>query len=156
MIQVLNVRMADLRRKGSTLGILLIDIDDFKAFNDNYGHLEGDVCLKEVANIIKGSLRREGDKAFRFGGEEFVIVVSAIDLEGTKAIAQRILDSLQEKSIPHEYSPTGKHVSVSIGIAVYIQLHANLNQNDLLEYPDKAMYKAKKDEKNRYIVIDSI
>lgn len=155
LLETLDVALLGLRRKNSSLGILLIDIDDFKAYNDRYGHIEGDVCLKEVALLIQSSLLREGDKAFRFGGEEFVVVLESIDHDGAIVIAKRILDSLRHKKIPFDLSSSDKYVSVSIGVAVFNHLHGHLNREELLKYPDEAMYMAKKNGKNQYKVINT-
>lgn len=154
LIQTLDYALLGLRRKNSSIGVLLIDIDNFKAYNDHYGHMEGDVCLKEVAKIINMNLLREEDKVFRFGGEEFVIVLESVDLEGAIVMAKKIIDSLRQRKIPHEYSSAESYVTVSIGISVFSHPDENLNRDDLLKFPDEAMYEAKKNGKNQYKVIN--
>lgn len=152
LMEVLDASLLGLRRKNSSLGILLLDIDDFKAYNDGYGHMKGDDCLKEVVSVINGCLHRDSDRIFRFGGEEFVIILDSTDLEGAVNVAQKILDSFRRRGIVHEYSPTAPYVTGSIGIAVFGRQHLNLSRDDLLKYPDEAMYEAKKGGKNQYKV----
>ncbi len=155
LLQTLDLALLGLRRNNSSLGILFIDIDNFKSYNDHYGHQEGDNCLIEVAGLINESLLRDGDKAFRFGGEEFVIVLESIDLEGTIVVANKILDSLCKRNILHENSYTENFVTVSLGITIFTTFHENLSREDLLKYPDQAMYEAKKSGKNQYKIIDA-
>ncbi|PMC38661.1 hypothetical protein CJ195_09420 [Bacillus sp. UMB0899] len=131
------------------LSIIMIDIDAFKLFNDNYGHLEGDKIIKSVAQMIQNHVI---DSSFsisaRFGGEEFVIAVfDRNDLEIDK-LAEDIRIAIYAAEIPHEYSPVTNHVTISVGIATdYVK-----NENDipqLLEHADHALYRSKSNGKNR-------
>jgi len=128
------------------LALIMLDIDDFKDFNDTYGHPRGDKVLQAVSEIIRGNLR-EMDVAARYGGEEFVVVLPETDAEGALAVAERIRDSVAEYAFigAEEIAPI--HKSVSVGVAVY-PLHA-ANAARLIEAADMAMYAAKREGKNR-------
>lgn len=126
-----------LNRYDGDLSILFVDIDDFKQLNDKYGHTVGDIVLKELANLIKSSLR-DVDIAARFGGEEFVIMLPNTNKEGAYSTAKRLQEMLK-------HTPLAGHIiSASIGIANYTQ---GLNAKSLIDRADKAMYKVKKTEK---------
>lgn len=150
--RTLIIALQGLRRQNSSLGILLLDIDNFKAYNDKYGHLEGDNCLIKVTSLIRGCLQRENDKLFRFGGEEFVLVLESITLKGAIVVAKKIQNALRQKKIPHGHSLVQPYVTVSIGIAVFTNKHAHFSTDDLIKYPDEAMYEAKKSGRNQYKV----
>lgn len=129
------------KRHGSPLGLLMIDIDYFKLYNDSYGHLEGDSCLKEVCALIELSVQRPGDMVARYGGEEISVIMPNTDIKGAKAVAQIILNNLRVRNIPHGSSPIGR-VSVSIGVASSIGSEL-VELKDFIESADKALYKAK-------------
>lgn len=136
------------RQKG-TIALLLMDIDCFKLYNDNYGHLQGDECLKDVTKVICDSLQRDSDFVARYGGEEFVCVLPNTDSEGAQEVAKDIIKKLQEVAIPHEYSKVTDHVTLSIGIAVS-HPDAMLTPEEIIKRADIALYKAKKTGKNTY------
>ncbi|GAL04199.1 putative protein [Photobacterium aphoticum] len=92
------------RREQQPLSVIMIDIDCFKQYNDNLGHPQGDACLKQVANILKGCILRPTDSVSRYGGEEFIILLPATDLAGAKKVAMRIKTSLNEAALSHPYS----------------------------------------------------
>ncbi len=132
-------------RFGHTMSLIMLDIDDFKAFNDTYGHPRGDDVLKSVSQVIRGCLR-DMDIAARYGGEEFVIVLPETDTEGALAVAERIRSDVEAKRFApgaaHE-----EHRTVSVGVATSPG-HATTAQR-LLEAADAAMYSAKRAGKNR-------
>ena len=105
------------RRNRLPLSLLLIDIDFFKAFNDEYGHPAGDRCLRGVADVIRGAARRPQDLACRFGGEEFAVVLPHTRTGGAVRVATSIRERLAAAAIPHRGSTVADHVTVSIGIA---------------------------------------
>jgi diguanylate cyclase (GGDEF)-like protein/PAS domain S-box-containing protein len=126
------------------IAVLMVDVDDFKSFNDSYGHLAGDACLQRVAGAI-AEVRRDFDVAARYGGEEFALVLTQIDASGAQQVAERIRRSVEALHIPHQGSPFGV-VTASIGIAVGAgQQHAN----DVVAAADTALYAAKRDGRNR-------
>lgn len=131
-------------RRKANLAILMLDIDHFKEKNDKYGHLVGDVILKEAANLLKANLR-EIDIAARYGGEEFCIVLSGSDRTGAEQVAERLRKSM-ENAIFKAYDEKVR-ITISIGISVFPQ--DGVNETSLIESADKALYKAKSEGRNR-------
>lgn len=128
-------------RSEQQLGVLLIDVDFFKQYNDHYGHLAGDRCLSQIADLLKGMVRRSGDLAARYGGEEFVVVAANTSLRGLEKLAESIRRTIESAEMPHEVSSFGK-VTVSVGAAVGAT-HLTLEPYDLLAAADAALYEAK-------------
>lgn len=135
------------RRYGRKLGILMIDIDYFKHYNDTYGHLKGDDCLKSIANKLVKSLRRSTDLVARYGGEEFVILFQELEEDKIEDFADKIRKGVEGLKIEHSTSEFGI-VTISIGIA-YMTPMTELDLNDLIENADKALYKAKETGRNK-------
>lgn len=135
------------QRDGSSLGLLMIDIDFFKGFNDSLGHVAGDACLQAVSRVLEGSVRRPSDLVARYGGEEMAVIMPNTDRYGARVVAQLILDRMQQANIPHTTSPFG-HVTVSIGIATAEGAHLTQLQG-LIEAADQALYDAKMSGRNR-------
>ena len=131
------------------MSLIMLDIDDFKKFNDRYGHPKGDTVLKAVSAIIKQNLR-EIDVAARYGGEEFVIMLPETDIAGAAAVAERIRVSMAQ--YPHITGDGGERVAqtVSLGVATY-PTHA-ATAAALVEAADQAMYRAKRAGKNQVVV----
>lgn len=130
------------------ISILMIDIDDFKIFNDTYGHLEGDVCLREVANTIKASLQRTADIVSRFGGEEFVVVLPETDSKGAKIVAEEIRKNIENLKIKNKKSNVLEFITVSIGITTSLPTR-ELDRTDLIDEADRGLYSAKNSGKNK-------
>lgn len=141
------------KRSGQTLSLLLVDIDYFKAFNDQYGHGAGDMALRRVAEEITETLPRGTDFAARYGGEEFVVLLPSTDSEGAYHVAQRLCSHVKSLSIRHDFSHSIGMVTVSVGVASLSGV--SLNEAELLKQADSAMYAAKKSGRNRCIVFDS-
>jgi diguanylate cyclase (GGDEF)-like protein/PAS domain S-box-containing protein len=135
------------RREKSPLSVILIDIDHFKSFNDHYGHLEGDECLRRVAEKMQTALRRPLDLLARYGGEEFVAVLPDTRAKGADAIAELLRKGVEECCIPHKGSPLGV-VTVSLGCATEIPVDAS-SLSSLLSSADAALYRAKSNGRNR-------
>lgn len=114
--QDLRVECERARRSHDSLGLLLVDVDFFKRYNDRYGHVSGDACLRQVASTIRAAVRRPADLAARYGGEEFAVLLPQTDAAGARAMAQRIVDAFAALALPHADSPLGA-VSVSVGWA---------------------------------------
>ena len=129
-------------RQRKSISLLMIDIDDFKRYNDFYGHLEGDTCLKVVAKTLSESLLRTTDFVARYGGEEFVVVLHDTDLEGARIVAERLKDSIDILAMPHQMASAVKHVSISVGVASQVP-GADRTVEDLLHAADQALYRAK-------------
>lgn len=139
-------------RTQKSLAMLMIDVDDFKQYNDHYGHGKGDECLIAVSRIIKQSTSRPGDLGARYGGEEFAVLMPDTDLIGAQKVASNIIQKLASTQLPHEYSKVKNYVTVSIGVSC-IQANSNTSRKVLLEQADKAMYQAKAKGKNCFVVL---
>lgn len=135
-------------RNASTVSLIMIDIDFFKAYNDMYGHLKGDECLKAVAQEIQKTLKRGSDVAARYGGEEFAVVLPGTDLKGAMMIAKLIWENVIALNIKHEGSNIMDCVTVSLGVASDIPTVGS-TYDELIRKADKALYKAKNCGRNR-------
>jgi len=137
------------KRSLEPISLLMIDVDFFKLFNDNYGHDQGDLTLQIIANLIKESLTRETDFAARYGGEEFVVILPATSEEVALTIAERIRMNIELKGIEHQYSLTLNVVTVSVGC---VTLKGNsVGEKALFKNADHALYLAKKAGRNLVI-----
>jgi len=135
-------------REQKILTLMVIDIDYFKLYNDTYGHAEGDVCLKGLAQVLKSCLHRSVDVIARIGGEEFVVLLPDVDSEGAKVLAQKMQQQLHQADLTHATSPLGENVTVSIGIASVVP-GENTTALGLFKSADKALYKAKVKGRNQ-------
>ena len=140
-------------RSGGVLSVLMLDIDYFKKYNDTYGHNRGDICLKNVAEAIVGTLSRSEDFAARYGGEEFAVVLPHANTKGAQMIADKIIAGIQALNIPHEKNEAASYVTVSIGITTGYVKHGQ-ECNDYLKRADEALYLSKNNGRNRYTCID--
>ncbi|NLJ75370.1 MAG: diguanylate cyclase [Firmicutes bacterium] len=137
-------------RSGNPLSILMIDIDLFKAYNDAYGHLQGDDVLRLVAKTLEKSLRRPGDLLARWGGEEFVALLPDTDMDGAYIVAEQLRKAIQDLGIVHEQSSIKRVITVSIGAATSVPGDQSSYRN-LLQWADEAMYRAKDLGRNRVV-----
>ena len=137
-------------RTGANLSVLMIDIDKFKEFNDNYGHNRGDECLRSIADILIASIYRPGDLLARFGGEEFVALLIGVDHKDANLVAERCRRNVEEAKIAHEYSGVANSVTISVGTATTVSAKSQ-NPLSLLEMADQALYKAKESGRNRVV-----
>ena len=119
-----------------------------KSYNDGFGHLAGDKCLQRIAALIAGELRGPNDRAFRYGGEEFLILCEGMDMARAVSIAERVRLAVDMAAIPHKYSPVAPNVTVSIGVAATPSRSA-LSCQDLIRNADAALYRAKQSGRNR-------
>jgi diguanylate cyclase (GGDEF)-like protein len=134
------------------LSLALIDIDQFKSVNDIMGHAYGDRCLKEIAVALNESLRRKTDFVARLGGEEFAIILPNSDAETSLNLCEKLRQSILDKRIDHPGHEAGKHLTVSIGIAVWDPLsHAVCDADQLLQLADDCLYEAKRKGRNRVV-----
>ncbi|MGF1790751.1 sensor domain-containing diguanylate cyclase [Photobacterium profundum] len=129
-------------REQQPLTLILCDIDYFKAFNDNYGHQQGDVALQEVAKVLRNVVQRGTDEVARYGGEEFAFLLPNTDLKGGEIVAANIHQELASKGLTHGYSNVANRLTVSLGIASVIPLPSQ-DYGDLVGMADVALYKAK-------------
>jgi diguanylate cyclase (GGDEF)-like protein/PAS domain S-box-containing protein len=130
------------------LSLLMLDVDLFKQFNDLYGHLAGDDCLKRVAETLKNTIQRESDLVARYGGEEFVVLLPSTNSAGAGRVAENILSAIQNLRIEHAGSPHSV-LTVSIGLVSCCYGTAPIDRSLLLEQVDAAMYAAKRAGRNR-------
>ena len=143
----LTAEWARAAREGTDLGLLMIDVDHFKAYNDGYGHPAGDDCLRLIAQVTASMVRRSPDLAARFGGEEFVAILPGTSAEGALEVAERIRAAIYAANLAHQYSAFGR-VTVSIG-TVSLAPHPDTNPHALIDVADKALYAAKKAGRNQ-------
>jgi diguanylate cyclase (GGDEF)-like protein len=152
LTQVANRRYFDERlvsefsrssREGTSLSLIMIDVDFFKAYNDALGHVAGDECLSRIAISIRDSLKRPTDLVARYGGEEFVVLLPVTPLEGASKLAEEIRQNIEALKISHPSSPIGTYVTVSLGVAGASQVGKTSKRELLLQKADQALYKAK-------------
>ena len=134
-----------------SLSLILCDLDFFKFYNDTYGHIAGDTCLRIAAQAIDQALDRPDDLVGRYGGEEFAVVLPDMTLKGAIQVAQNIRAEFERLEIPHCRSPIGKSVTCSMGVSSQIP-HPLLPPDTLLEQADQALYKAKQMGRNAFYV----
>jgi diguanylate cyclase (GGDEF)-like protein len=138
-------------RKREPIGVVMIDVDHFKLFNDTYGHAAGDECLRGVAGALKDFARRPGDLAARYGGEEFVLVLTNATAQQAQIVAERVRDKIVELAIPHQCSSHGS-VTASFGVASMVPGADQTGPEALLLAADQALYRAKESGRNRVSV----
>jgi diguanylate cyclase (GGDEF)-like protein len=142
------------KRHHDNVTVLLIDVDFFKLYNDNYGHKAGDECLTKVARAIFESVNRSSDDLVaRYGGEEFAVILQSTDLTGGKIIATKIQQSISNLKVKHEFSQTGDCLTVSIGIAL-MDAENDVAADDVVKRADLALYEAKDRGRNCFVVMN--
>jgi len=150
--QYLEQEWQRLAREQQPLSLIMCDIDFFKNYNDTYGHVAGDDCLRKVSYLIKQSVRRPADLAARYGGEEFVMVLPNTSLEGAIAITDVIRDGLLALAIPHEDSVVSQSVTLSMGVTCLVPM-VDSPPSVLLTAADYALYQAKESGRNQTYAI---
>jgi len=137
---------------GGYLSVMMMDVDNFKKYNDTYGHAMGDVCLKAIAEALAASVTRTDDFVARYGGEEFTAVLPNTDEAGARKIAYAILENVRAKNIPHEKNEAGI-VTISIGLTTG---HVKFPQksDDYIKRADEALYTSKQNGRDRYTYIN--
>jgi diguanylate cyclase (GGDEF)-like protein/PAS domain S-box-containing protein len=138
-------------RDETPLSIILLDVDHFKAFNDTYGHLGGDACLRAVAGALRSCVARPGDLVARYGGEEFVCVVPATPLRGAVELAERMRIAVWDLAITHARSQVTDRVTVTVGV-ISRRCDPDTSPEDLLRDADDALYRGKAAGRNRCVV----
>ena len=144
----LEEECARCRRAGLGLSLFIIDIDFFKPYNDRYGHLQGDQCLREVAQTLAGVLQRPGDLVARYGGEEFAAILPATDHEGAMRMAEMMRQAVQARALEHKDSTVAACVTVSIGVATHLPTGSE-DEKTLIEATDLGLYQAKRAGRNQ-------
>lgn len=129
---------------GKKMALIMMDIDMFKKYNDHYGHVEGDKCLQSISNVLSNIPRRKEDLIARYGGEEFVIILLDTSVEGATSFAQRALDAIRERQIPHiDTLRDEKIVTASAGVYVFVGSEATDAAEHAIRQADRALYQAK-------------
>ena len=139
------------QRQREPLTLIMLDVDFFKLYNDTYGHWLGDECLKLVAKVLTDSVKRSGDLVARYGGEEFAVVARNTDSYGSQLLAEKIRLGAVSLEVPHELSKVAPYVTVSLGVATMVP-EPNTSYRSLIETADKALYQAKYEGRNRWVV----
>lgn len=147
---ILEREWADAQRNQTSLSLILLDIDYFKQYNDHYGHIHGDECLKQVARILSTAATRPRDFLARFGGEEFVLVLPETDTESARKIAERCKDFIAQARIPHIKSFIGNTLTVSLGVATMTPGRADESVAFIREV-DRRLYQAKQHGRNSIV-----
>jgi two-component system, chemotaxis family, response regulator WspR len=137
------------RRNASSLGVILVDVDHFKKYNDHYGHLQGDDCLRKVATAMGSAIKRPADLVARYGGEEFVVLVPETDGNGLAHVAEHIRLAVENLQLPHAGSDVFPFVTISLGSMVTLP-KTECGQLELLTFADQALYQSKRGGRNRH------
>ncbi|MBR9788589.1 MAG: diguanylate cyclase [Vibrionaceae bacterium] len=140
-------------RRRMPMAMILLDVDFFKAFNDNYGHIEGDRCLQAIASQLKATFCRSGEYVGRYGGEEFVVLLSTTDGRMAEREAERIQEVIAFLDYPHQYSSISKRVTVSQGVFAF-QATGKEQKADLYEMVDRALYTSKSRGRDTYTLVN--
>jgi diguanylate cyclase (GGDEF)-like protein len=135
-------------RLGSTLSMLLLDVDHFKPYNDHYGHPAGDECLRRIAAELSRDIKRPADLVARYGGEEFAFILPDTEFDGAMQFSRKLGEHIRALAIPHENSPTSNVVTVSLGVCT-VQAKAGLKVENLLQATDTQLYEAKQQGRDR-------
>jgi diguanylate cyclase (GGDEF)-like protein len=138
-------------RDGTHFAVLMVDVDCFKAYNDSYGHLEGDDCLRRVATALQATIHRPGDLLARYGGEEFIALLPGTEGNGALLVAESMRAAVAALGVEHRRSPVADHVTVSIGVASVIP-GPDSDAERLIAAADAALYGAKRGGRNRVLL----
>jgi diguanylate cyclase (GGDEF)-like protein len=136
--------------RGDAIALAMIDADHFKAFNDHYGHVRGDACLRTLGEMLAAAVRTDLDLSARYGGEEFALLLPGMELRDAERVAEQLRAAVAERQLPHAKAPHG-HVTVSIGVA---SLHPRPGESAqmLVEAADAALYAAKRQGRNAVVI----
>jgi diguanylate cyclase (GGDEF)-like protein len=146
--ETLTQEYARQARSGTELSLIMLDIDHFKLFNDYYGHVAGDECLRQIGRVMADCAARVADLPARYGGEEFICILPETDSDGAVGIAEKIRMSIQNLCIPHKESPVAKVITASLGV-VTVTCSIGGSVVDIISQADAQLYRAKSDGRNR-------
>lgn len=144
---------SEIKRDKKSLAVLMIDIDFFKPYNDNYGHGQGDETLRKVAKALEKTIKRASDFVARYGGEEFVILLKDIKKDGVEAVANNLLNAIRELKITHEFSKIENYVTISIGASFY-NSNSDITKLELLLKADETLYEVKNGGRNNFAILE--
>lgn len=148
--QALEIEWAHSMRHRTPLSLILMDIDFFKSYNDNYGHLAGDECLIRVAQALPGVIGRASDLVARYGGEEFVCLLPNVDHAGALRLAENFRQAVESAGIRHEHSRAAPVVTLSLGVATMVA-REDCTAEDIIKAADVNLYQAKEQGRNRAV-----
>ncbi|MDH5378058.1 MAG: sensor domain-containing diguanylate cyclase [Gammaproteobacteria bacterium] len=154
IISTLKVEMERSKRHGETMALMFLDLDNFKAFNDTYGHLVGDKLIFDIANLLKRSCRKI-DTIGRFGGDEFVIIAPKTSAADAEKIGEKLIKNIERFQFGSTVPRRRIHIKASIGIALHYPSH-RISAEELMQRADMAMLAAKREGKNRVLVADAL
>lgn len=143
----------EIKRENKNLAVMMIDIDFFKPYNDNYGHGKGDEALRQVAKALQSTLKRPTDLVARYGGEEFIILLKDIDKIGLETVANNLLEAVRDLKILHNFSKVEKFITISIGIS-YFTSNKDITKLELLIKADETLYHVKNSGKNNFLIVE--
>ncbi len=146
--EILEKEWQRAKRENNTISLIMVDIDEFRAYNDTYGHQKGDECLQQVASALNCVIKRAGDTIVRYGGEEFVAILPNTENDGALAVAQEFQENVAKLGIEHEGTQVSDSVTVSIGLATAQPSNGDEMQG-MMAAADGALYLAKNEGRNR-------
>lgn len=150
--EFIKTQWSQCSQEGEPLSMILLDIDYFKSYNDSYGHLQGDECLRKVARALADSVKHSSDFIGRFGGEEFGIILPGTGYEYGIMMAEQMRISVEALQIKHGYSTIGPYITISLGVATVLP-EKHMDHRELINASDKQLYKAKKEGRNRVCAV---
>jgi diguanylate cyclase (GGDEF)-like protein/PAS domain S-box-containing protein len=150
---IMDLEWGNARRNKQPMSLIMLDIDYFKQYNDHYGHLQGDSCLRQVASILSKTATRARDFLARFGGEEFVFILPETNAKSAMKIAERCRQMLAEAQIPHEESQVDQVLTASIGVSTIIPCHDDV-MHAFIDTVDRRLYQAKQKGRDRIVAGD--
>lgn len=148
--QVVEREWASAYRNQQPLSLIFADIDFFKEYNDHYGHIAGDDCLRRIAGALNAAAARPRDLLARFGGEEFVLLLPETDADAAMAVAERCLGAVLDEMIPHQHSRIGEYLTVSLGVGTIVPQEQD-SAAEFFEKVDGLLYQAKQQGRNRVV-----
>ena len=149
--KVLQEEINRARRTGARLSLILLDVDDFKDYNDNYGHPAGDLVLKRLADLMERATSRAGEVVGRYGGEEFILVLPGAGDEAARRTAQRLRELVMAEKMPHKHSQVAKFITISQGVVTFTP-DADESPSELIKRADTALYRAKHQGRNAIVL----
>jgi diguanylate cyclase (GGDEF)-like protein len=153
MDKILKSECSSSRTTTTELSVILLDIDHFKAYNDTYGHQEGDDCLKQVSQLLSQTVSRKMDLVARYGGEEFCCILPATPHENAMVLAERIRSNVEGLQLPNQGSLVNDYVTISLGVVTTIPGTPTMSEK-ILSIADKNLYKAKESGRNKVVGTD--
>jgi diguanylate cyclase (GGDEF)-like protein len=148
--ETLDRQWQRLQREQQPLSLILCDIDEFKPYNDYYGHQQGDHCLVEIAKALQGVVHRPDDLAARYGGEEFALILPNTSADNALIVAERAREAVAQLQIPHDPSSVAPHVTLTLGVGTLIP-GTDHSRKELIRRADQALYQAKAQGRDRAI-----